>query len=178
MNTNYNFQQPSRCLQRCLSLICLLTFLLVGLSGANAQTAISATSTNTNSPLLSANGKIAFASIAQNRYVGIYTMNPDGSDLTRLTSGADLEPAWSPDGTQIAFTRFNGATQGGIFVMNADGSNQRRFTANANDRYPTWSPDGTKIAFSSRFGVIIMNADGSNQRVIQTGDNRYYYQPA
>ncbi len=172
MNTNYNFQQPSRCFQRCLSLICLLTFLLVGLSGANAQTAISATSTNTNSPLLRANGKIAFD------VSGIYTMNPDGSDRQRLTSGADIEPAWSPDGTQIAFTRFYGATQGEIFVMNADGSNQRRLTANANDRHPAWSPDGTKIAFSSRFGLIIMNADGSNQRVIQTGDNRYYYQPA
>ncbi|MCA1603060.1 MAG: hypothetical protein LC776_15970, partial [Acidobacteria bacterium] len=69
-----------------------------------------------------------------------------------------------------------------IFVMNADGSNQRRLTANSNDRYPTWSPDGTKIAFSSffshRFRLIIMNADGSNQRVIQTGDNRNYYDPA
>ena len=150
MNTNYNLQQPSRCLQRCLSLICLLTFLLVGLSGANAQTAISATSTNTNSPLLRANGKIAFYASSRG-YLGIYTRNPDGSELTRLTSGADIEPAWSPDGTQIAFTRFYGATQGEIFVMNADGSNQRRLTANANDRNPTWSPDGTKIAFSSFF---------------------------
>ena len=63
---------------------------------------------------LMSNGKIAFARGTQDSYLGIYTMNPDGSDLRRLTSGDDIEPAWSADGAQIAFTRFYGATQGEI----------------------------------------------------------------
>jgi len=178
-----------------------LTFLLVGLSGANAQTAISATSTNTNSPLLRANGKIAFVyrrqTSPQDYNAGIYTMNPDGSGRTQLTSNQlicvvgsvhticdyepeDIDPAWSPDGTQIAFTRSSSSNQ--IFVMNADGSNQRRLTQSGNDRYPTWSPDGTKIAFlssscpgCSATTIYVMNADGSDQRIILVSDAHHYY---
>ena len=77
-------------------------------------------------------------------------------------------PAWSPDGTKIAFTtnRFAGGAFE-IMVMNADGSGTpRRLTNNpATDYSPSWSPDGTKIAFTSnRFGnfeIFVINADGS-----------------
>ena len=48
----------------------------------------------------------------------LWTMAPDGTDLRRLTTGfQDLEPAWSPHGTQIAFIR------GDLpYVMRSDGS--------------------------------------------------------
>ena len=81
-----------------------------------------------------ANGKIAFVKIdpdgSRNGRSAIYTMNPDGSEVRRLTSGPrDGQPAWSPDGTHIAFTTFTEDIfgyfgNGSIFVMNADGSNQ------------------------------------------------------
>src|SRR5260370_1409317 len=103
-----------------------------------------------------ANGRIAFVSTPVGNYLpDIYTMNPDGSDRKQVTfDGRDVEPAWSPDGTQIAFTRMDsGSNYGSIFVMNADGSNQRQLTHavfNArSDHNPSWSPDGTKIAFSN-----------------------------
>jgi TolB protein len=105
----------------------------------------------------------------------IYVMNADGSGTRRLTHnvGYDGEPAWSPDGREIAFQskrRFgSNAGKGEIYVMNADGSGKRNLTRNrAQDGSPSWSPDGRRIAFVSnrdgRFEAHVMNADGSGQR--------------
>jgi Tol biopolymer transport system component len=73
----------------------------------------------------------------------------DGSDIRRLTNYPDgvHEPAWSPDGTRIAFIRYRGNLGPALYVMNADGSNviQRDFSRGW-PTYLTWSPDGTKIA--------------------------------
>ena len=99
----------------------------------------------------------------------IYVMNADGSNPTRLTNNParDTEPAFSPDGTKIAFVsrRDNNYE---IYVMNTDGSGQTNLTNDsADDVNPTWSPDGTEIAFlSNRDGsvqVYVMNVDGSGQ---------------
>jgi Tol biopolymer transport system component len=104
----------------------------------------------------------------------IYAMNPDGSGVTQLTAtaGLDEQPAWSPDGSKIAFASARNDKNGtglDIYVMNADGSNVTRLTsAKQDDTAPAWSPDGTKIAFQSKRDgdpeVFVMNAaDGSNQ---------------
>jgi TolB protein len=103
-------------------------------------------------------------------------MNPDGTGVTRLTHsvGSDWLPAWSPDGTKIAFTSDRedpGCTficNEEIYVMNADGGGQTRVTSNpASDLGPDWSPDGSKIAFESyrdgNYEVYVMNADGTGQ---------------
>ncbi|MFQ6118135.1 MAG: TolB family protein, partial [Candidatus Bipolaricaulia bacterium] len=72
----------------------------------------------------------------------IYTMNPDGSDLRRLTSGTgnNEAPSWSPDGRHIAFSSDrSGIPQ--IYIMRADGSGQRPVTRLAGGGYaPSWSP--------------------------------------
>jgi Tol biopolymer transport system component len=73
----------------------------------------------------------------------IYTVNADGSDLTRVTSGMD--PDWSPDGSQIAFTRWS--EPWGIYTINSDGSNEKLVFSSNVARAPVWSPDGTQIAF-------------------------------
>jgi TolB protein len=115
---------------------------------------------------LTGNGTISFASDA---YAGqgnwdIYVMNPDGTGLTRLTSDPNVEsrPAWSPDGTKIAFERATlDGGDSGIYVMNADGSGVKDLTGAAGGSKPAWSPDGKRIAFARGSELYVMNADGS-----------------
>src|SRR5437667_69225 len=115
-------------------------------------------------PAFSHDGKkIAFVK----DFKGIYLMNPDGTGQTTVF---DLTPAWSLDGTRIAFTSRRDDNFE-VYVMNADGSNQARLTNNPEqDSDAKWSPDGTKIVFMSshtgggRFGEIYtMNPDGTDQ---------------
>jgi WD40 repeat protein len=98
----------------------------------------------------------------------IMTVTSDGNGGRRLTTQplADADPAWSPDGSRVAFTSERDGNSE-IYVMNADGTNQVRLTTSASlDSRPAWSPDGTRIAFASaRNGntqVYVMNADGTN----------------
>ncbi len=72
-------------------------------------------------------------------------MAADSTDPTRLTtnSATDQHPAFSPDGTRIAFTSNNE-----IYVMDADGSSPTRLTTNAVvDSFPVFSPDGGTVAY-------------------------------
>src|SRR5262249_27103366 len=85
----------------------------------------------------------------------IWRVDLDDPTPYRLTdestdeSTADLswQPAWSPDGTQIAYSRFERCFRcTGVWVMNADGSGKREVIQDG--RRPQWSPDGTKLALS------------------------------
>lgn len=93
----------------------------------------------------------------------IYSMNSDGSNLTRLTSSGQNEtPSYSPDGSKIVFYSASEIlTDGGIFVMNADGTNPVRLT-NFAGLFPKFTPDGSKIVFMLDADIWIMNADGTN----------------
>jgi TolB protein len=79
---------------------------------------------------------------------------------------SDREPAFSPDGTKLAFAS-NRHGNWEIYVLDADRKVTRLTNNQFEDRNPVWSPDGTQIAFhSSRDGnreIYVMNADGSDQ---------------
>ncbi len=74
-----------------------------------------------------------------------------------------MEPAWSPDGKQIALTldehpktyRGENFTSCGIYVMDADGSGKPRKLATGPEcaSTPAWSPEGKKIAYTNGEGV-------------------------
>ncbi len=87
-------------------------------------------------------GKIVFETTTGG---DIYTVNGDGSNLTRVTYGID--PTWSPDGKQITFARWDNAAPG-IYIANADGSNERLLITTPRARWPRYSPDGKYIVFS------------------------------
>ena len=98
----------------------------------------------------------------------IWVIPSDGSGppemITDAPDGA-LEPAWSPDGSRIAYRTL---ADGRIISMATDGSDVTRLTDSPDfDGQPTWSPDGTMIAFASDRGasrdIYLMNADGSDQ---------------
>lgn len=98
----------------------------------------------------------------------IYVLNADGTGaLQRLTFNTEEErgPAWSPDGTRIAFACRRPDAE--ICVMNADGTDQIQLTDNSvPDLSPTWSPDGQQIVFGrmvapGRQQLFVMNADGT-----------------
>lgn len=94
-------------------------------------------------------GQIAFVSVVDPS-VDIAVVNVDGSGFKRLTHpGLDLQPAWSPDGSRIAFVNDRGDGEQHIYVMTADGTNVSRLTDGRIDGGPAWSPDGSAIAFSS-----------------------------
>lgn len=97
-------------------------------------------------------GRIVFArGFVPDRDFEIYTIDPDGSGETRLTSNrwGDQNPSWSPDGRLIAFNS-NRSGNDDLYVMPHGGSPVRRLTDHpSGDADPDWAPDGSRLAFVS-----------------------------
>jgi TolB protein len=79
------------------------------------------------------------------------------------------EPAWSPDGAQVAFSsRRDGMAH--IYVMQADGAGARRLTSTAkSDDHPSWSADGKRIVFGREGALFVVSASGGAARRVGRG---------
>jgi Tol biopolymer transport system component len=79
----------------------------------------------------------------------IYTVNGDGTNLKRIMDGA-LDPAWSPNGDAIVYTRWQ--TKPGVYIARADGSFETALVGVNQALSPQWSPDGSRIVYVRQTG--------------------------
>jgi Tol biopolymer transport system component len=115
----------------------------------------------------------------------LFQITKDGRLATPLvsTSGLEMYPEWSNDGTKLVFTKQPDANSSvSLWVANADLTGLRQLVVDSNpppnyfnnQDYGSWSPDGASIAFlrmiaDTASGVAVMGADGSGVRWLAPG---------
>jgi Tol biopolymer transport system component len=116
------------------------------------------------------NGWIVFASDRESGagagQFRLYRLEPIGGRVLRLRSLVGREPAWSPDGSLIAFVN----ARSRLVVANPEGT-AASFLTRGHVRVgdPSWSPDGSQLVFHvpgtrSRGDLAVVNADGKGLR--------------
>jgi len=110
--------------------------------------------------------RIAFISDRNENQRDIYVMNRDGSNVQRVTTGANSQAfSWAPDGKRIV-SDLAFFDQRHIVAANDDGTWDILLTEAGVNSDPVWSPDGKKIAYSSTDGgnwdIYVMDVDGGN----------------
>jgi Tol biopolymer transport system component len=118
---------------------------------ASTAAAVQSTTLSTSPSTAKKGGTLVFQTASGG---AIYAVNADGSNLRYLTSGMD--PALSPDGQWVAFTRWNDTQNGALgslWVINVDGSGERAILGDIHQpKSPVWSPDGKHIALNMQQG--------------------------
>jgi Tol biopolymer transport system component len=99
--------------------------------------------------------------------------------------GGEQWPAWSPDGSRIAFVRSEMPGQCGIFSVSAHGGPERKLLALPDDRYYwlAWSPDGKDLAFADRrsprdaYVLSLLSLDTLERRRLPAAVLRFAFSP-
>ena len=129
----------------------LTAVLVVVISGCVSQSGFTGTTIKGD--------EIVFASDKYSTGNELYLMNPDGSDIRRLTWNEDEDnnPAFSPDKKAIAFHRATDPADYSsyeIYILDLETGEETRVTNNLYlDGHPDWSPDGTRLVFARYDGT-------------------------
>lgn len=115
----------------------------------------------------------------------LYLIGLDGGTPTQLTDSsqrADIYPAFSPDGTKIAFEGVTFPEKSKIYVLDTtDTGTVITLTSGGDNHTPNWSPDGRMIAYQRKGDIFLTMADGSKfpdgQKEISLTDTRNNYFP-
>lgn len=94
------------------------------------------------------------------------------SEYEQLTfDGNSLQPAWSPDGQEIVFTKDDG-TYVDVYVMDSEGNILRQLTTDGNSSDPSWRSDGERIYYVSDGDIYSVHLDGADkERIVSGGRN-------
>jgi Tol biopolymer transport system component len=142
--------------------------------------------TGGTSPKYSANGRRIVYAAHRDGDSEIFTIRANGTHRHQLTENSgvdDIDPAFSPSGRQIVFSRNLGGYE--IFKMRSDGTHQRQLTHDSPGRGvvgATFAPSGRQIAYVERdfrpypdnYAVFHMRPDGTHRRLIVLGNNPDY----
>src|SRR5215218_9078320 len=163
--------------------------ILLGVSMAALFLASALASTEPSAQTTSPEGKIVFVKQGnepsencdeQFACDDLWVMDADGTNQTNLTNTPDInegQPAWSPDGTKIAFTGPGTPNEDGsgglgdVYVMDADGTNRTNLTDTPDflEYRPSWAPSGAQLTFvrevpgeiiSEQQDIFVIDADG------------------
>lgn len=106
---------------------------------------------------------------------GIFTMRPDGSELTHRYSGIVTTPRWSPDGGRLLFIE-DGLKL--VVLSLFSGGTTVVATGAIQGGSPFWSPDGRWITYGAagdaagELDVYVVKPDGSSRRNLTAGSGR------
>ena len=119
---------------------------------------------------------LAFRDGAKER-LGIWTVDADGANLTRIFQGNPLTPVWSPDGESIAFANGIQAKDGsvamGLYVTDPQG-NTPNLVAEGRYGETAWSPDGKRlavVAFPKDAPRVLLTVDVASGENITSATN-------
>jgi len=113
----------------------------------------------------------------------LFVMNADGTGVTQLTHDGAYAgfPAWSPDGTTIAYASYQGSNYipgclglsicpTDLYLIDAAGGTPRQFATDPDlsETTPSWSPDGSRLAFAETGqggtgSIVNVAVDGSDR---------------
>jgi len=133
-------------------------------------------------PTVSPDGGRVICHVEGQNYFPVYDTRT-GNLVDRITHGKDgaVWPAWSPDGTEIAFSVLESKKfAASVWKVSVSGGNPTLLAGDANEDYaPSWSPDSEWIAFQSNLTsdnseVWIMRRDGSERRQITWSGNGFW----
>jgi Tol biopolymer transport system component len=101
------------------------------------------------------------------------TAVPAAASTARILPYQDAWPVWSPDGTQIAFTRIQRPALMELDVVNLRTHTVTKIAQNSFQLLPSWSPDGTTLAYQAGGAVYVSDLNGVKRRIGAGGAPAY-----